>query len=147
MALQAGDALTTHNFALQIDGVTIEYLQSVGEMTDNQDAIEWQEVTPAGKTVTRKLPGATKGGTVTVTRGATQSQAFSQWIKSAKDGNMSAARKNATIIYQDTQGQPVKRINLTNAWCQNITIAGVSADNASVLTEQVTIIYEELAWA
>lgn len=51
MSLQPGDALTSHNFGLQIDGVMVEYLQEVSGLTMEQDVIEYQQVSADGKPV------------------------------------------------------------------------------------------------
>ncbi|MFD7015015.1 phage tail protein [Streptomyces sp. NPDC059161] len=144
MSLQPGDALTTHNFGLQIDGVMVEYLQEVSSLSMEQDVIEYQQVSSAGKPVIKKLPGVKKAGECTVTRGATQSSTFSEWIKQSIDGNMGSARKNASIIMMDYQENPVKRYNLRNAWCTKVEISSVKAGDAAAMTEQVTITFEEL---
>ncbi|MEV5277371.1 MULTISPECIES: phage tail protein [unclassified Streptomyces] len=144
MSLQPGDALTTHNFGLQIDGVMVEYLQEVSSLSMEQDVIEYQQVSSAGKPVIKKLPGVKKAGECTVTRGATQSSTFSEWIKQSIEGNMGSARKNASIIMMDYQENPVKRYNLRNAWCTKVEISSVKAGDAAAMTEQVTITFEEL---
>ncbi|GAA0228477.1 MULTISPECIES: phage tail protein [Cryptosporangium] len=144
MSLQPGDALAAHNFGLQIDGVTVEYLQEVSGLTFEQDVIEYQQVSSDGKPVTKKMPGVAKAGECTVTRGMTESPAFTEWINASMAGDMGNARKNATIMLMDYQNSPVKRYNLRNAWCSRIETSGVRAGDASALTEQVTITYEEL---
>ncbi|GAA2493676.1 phage tail protein [Winogradskya humida] len=144
MTLQPGDALAAHNFGLQIDGVMVEYLQEVGGLSMEQDVIEYQQVSAAGKPITKKMPGVKKAGECTVTRGMTESAAFTQWINESVAGNMSSARKNATIMLMDYQGTAVKRYNLRNAWCSKVETSGVKAGDATALTEQVTIVFEEL---
>jgi phage tail-like protein len=124
--------------------VTVEYLQEVSGLTFEQDVIEYQQVSSDGKAVTKKMPGAAKAGECTVTRGMTESRVFSEWINSSMAGDMGNARKNATIMLMDWQNSPVKRYNLRNAWCSRIETSGVRAGDASALTEQVTITYEEL---
>jgi phage tail-like protein len=57
---------------------------------------------------------------------------------------MASARKNASIILMDYQYNPVKRYNMTNAWCSKVESSGVKAGDASALTEQVTITFEDL---
>ncbi|TXS61051.1 phage tail protein, partial [Streptomyces sp. me109] len=59
-------------------------------------------------------------------------------------GQMSTARKNATIMVMDYQNNPVKRYNMRNAWCSKIDTSTVKAGEASALTETVTITFEEL---
>lgn len=144
MSLQPGDALAAHNFGLQIDGVLVEYLQEVGGLSMEQDVIEYQQVSANGKPVVKKMPGVKKAGECTVTRGMTSSAAFTQWINQSISGNMGSARKNATIIMMDYQNNPVKRYNMRNAWCSKVEASGNRAGDASALTEQVTITFEEL---
>lgn len=60
MSLQPGDALTTHNFGLQIDGIMVEYLQEVSSLSMEQDVIEYQQVSADGKPIIKKLPGVKK---------------------------------------------------------------------------------------
>ncbi|OIV35253.1 phage tail protein [Mangrovactinospora gilvigrisea] len=144
MSLQPGDALTSHNFGLQIDGVMVEYLQSVEGLSMEQDVIEYQQVSANGKPVVKKLPGVKKAGQCTVVRGATQSASFSQWINQSIQGNMGSARKNASIIFMDYMNSPVKRYHLRNAWCSKVDASSAKAGEASALTETVTITFEEL---
>ncbi|EGG48717.1 MULTISPECIES: phage tail protein [Streptomyces] len=144
MDASQGDALTSHNFGLQIDGVMVEYLAKVEGLSIEQDVIEYQQVSAQGRPVTKKMPGVKKAGTCTVVRGRTQSAAFNQWITESVNGNMAMARKNATIMYMDYMNTPVVRYNMRNAWCSKIDISGVTAGEASTLTETVTITFEEL---
>lgn len=144
MSLQPGDALTSHNFGLQIDGVMVEYLQEVSGMSQEQDVIEFQQVSAQGKPVTKKMPGVKKAGDCTVVRGMTQSKAFDEWITQSVSGQMTTARKNASIIVMDYQNNPVKRYNMRNAWCSKIEASTVKAGEAAALTETVTITFEEL---
>src|SRR6185437_10002377 len=103
MAFMNGDSAAAHNFALQIDGVQVEYLAEVGQMQLEQDVIKHVQNNAQGKPVVRMMPGISQGGTVEVTRGQTQSSSFTDWINESLAGNMGAARKNATIIYMDYQ--------------------------------------------
>jgi phage tail-like protein len=144
MSIQPGDALAAHNFGLQIDGVMVEYLQEVGGLSIEQDVIEYQQVSADGKPIIKKMPGVKKAGECTVTRGMTQSASFTQWINESIAGNMQSARKNATIMLMDYQNNPVKRYNLRNAWCSKVETSGVKAGDATALTEQVTVTFEEL---
>ncbi|GAA1976214.1 phage tail protein [Kitasatospora viridis] len=144
MSMQPGDALASHNFGLQIDGVLVEYLQEVSGLSMKQDVIEYKQVTPQGQLVTKKMPGVKQAGECTVVRGMTHSAAFSQWIQESIYGNMSSARKNATIIMMDYTNAPVKRYHMRNAWCSSVEASTVKAGEASALTETISITYEEL---
>ncbi|MFE0107213.1 phage tail protein [Streptomyces sp. NPDC059009] len=144
MSLMQGDSLTSHNFGLQIDGVMVEYLQEVSGLTLEQDIIISQQNTAQGQIDINILPGVQKNGQCTVVRGMTQSSAFTQWINDSISGRMSTARKNASIIMMDYEDNPVKRYNLRNAWCNKIDASSLKAGEAAVLTETVTIVFEEL---
>ncbi|MFE5111334.1 phage tail protein [Streptomyces sp. NPDC056663] len=144
MSLQPGDALTSHNFGLQIDGVMVEYLAEVSGMSMEQDVITYQQNSLNGQSVTKNLPGAKKSGECQVVRGMTQSASFSDWINNSIAGDMTTARKNASIIVMDYMNNPVKRYHLRNAWCSKVEASTVKAGEASALTETVTITFEEL---
>jgi phage tail-like protein len=144
MAFDSGDSVAAHNFGLQIDGVMIEYLQGVSGLSQKQDVIEFKQNSANGKPITRKLPGVAQAGECTVTRGMTQSKAFSDWINSSLKGDMGSARKNASIILMDFQNNPVRRYHLRNAWCSGVDISNPEAGGSSALTEQVSITFEEL---
>lgn len=139
-----GDSLTSHNFGLQIDGVMVEYLQEVNGLTMEQDTIESKQNSADGRPTVKVLPGTKKNGQCTVVRGMTESPAFTEWINQSISGQMSSARKNASIIMMDYEMNPVKRYNLRNAWCSKIDTSTVKAGEAAVLTETVTIVFEEL---
>ncbi|EFL35184.1 phage tail protein [Streptomyces sp. NPDC006372] len=144
MSLQPGDALTSHNFGLQIDGVMVEYLAEVSGLTLEQDVITYQQNSAQGRPEVSLLPGVQKNGQCTVVRGMTQSASFTQWINDSIAGRMATARKNASIIMMDFEDNPVKRYNLRNAWCSKIDTSTVKAGEAAALTETVTIVFEEL---
>jgi len=109
MSLQPGDALTAHNFGLQIDGINIDFIQEISGITMTQDVIEYQQVSAAGKPVIKKMPGASKAGQATVVRGATPNKVWDSWTAASRAGDMGSARKNASILINDFENNPVKR--------------------------------------
>ncbi|BCL29577.1 phage tail protein [Streptomyces aurantiacus] len=144
MSLGPGDSLTSHNFGLQIDGVMVEYLTEVSGLTMEQDVITSMSNTAGGQKETAVMPGVQKSGQCTVVRGMTASPAFTTWINDSIAGQMSTARKNASIIMMDYQNTPVKRYNMRNAWCSKVDASSLKAGEAAALTETVTIVFEEL---
>ena len=144
MGLTNGDSAAAHNFALQIDGVQVEYLSEVGPLQLEQPVITNVQNNPQGHPSVNMMPGISQGGTVSVTRGQTQSSSFTDWINHSLAGDMASARKNATIIYMDYQNNPIKRYDLRRAWCCKVETGGTKAGEAAVLTEQITITFEEL---
>lgn len=144
MSLSPGDSIAAHNFALQIDGVQVEYLAEVSALSLEQDVITYTQNSPNGMPSVKMMPGIQKGGTVMVTRGQSQSSSFTTWINESLAGNMGTARKNASIIFMDYMNNPVKRYDLRNAWCCKIESGAPKAGEATTLTEQVTITFEQL---
>jgi phage tail-like protein len=142
--LSQGDSATVHNFAIQIDGVQVEYLNSISGLSNKQDVIQHVQNTPQGKPVVRKMPGTPQGGEVTVTRGRSQSHDFTEWIKKSLAGDMSNARKHVSIIVMDYEGSEVTRFNLRNAWCCETTYSDMTAGQAQVYEEKITITFEDL---
>lgn len=146
MALNNGDSAAALNFALQIDGVQVEYLSSISGMSNKQDVISHVQNTQQGKPTVRKMPGISQGGEVTVTRGATQSKSFTDWIQKSLKGDIQSARKNVSIIVQDYQGSEVNRYNLVDAWCCEVSYGDLTAGQAQVLEEKVTITFEDMKY-
>jgi phage tail-like protein len=146
MSLSQGDSATVHNFAIQIDGIQVEYLSSISGLSNKQDVIQHVQNTPLGTPVVRKMPGISQGGEVTVTRGRNQSTAFSDWIKTSLAGNMGMARKNVSIIVLDYENNEVARFNLVDAWCCETSYSDMTAGQAQVYEEKVTITYEDLTY-
>lgn len=146
MTLGPGDSATVHNFAIQIDGIQVEYLTSISGLSNKQDVIQHVQNTPNGKPVVRKMPGISQGGEVTVTRGRNQSGSFTQWIQTSLAGDMASARKNVSIIVMDYTGGEVARYNLVDAWCCETSYSDMTAGQAQVYEEKVTITYEDLTY-
>jgi phage tail-like protein len=144
MTTPAGnDSLATHRFGVQLGGITVESVQEISGLTFNQDVVAVPGVTSTGQPFTKKQPGASKGGQVTITRGLDQSSAFTQWInQTMNDGAVQAARQNLTIEVMDTQGNTVRRIDLMNAWASTWEGPGLQAGQSTGATEKVTIEFE-----
>jgi phage tail-like protein len=142
-----GDTLSTHIFQVELGGVAVESVQEVSGLSVEVDAIEVTQVTASGQYLIKKLPGARKGGEVTISRGLDKSSAFSEWIEKVfEQGSVDEARKNISIIITDAKNTPVRRINLENAWVSKWEGPGLKA-GASPATEKVTIVFETIAFA
>ncbi|RKS70945.1 phage tail-like protein [Actinomadura pelletieri DSM 43383] len=144
MPFEKGDSAVSHNFGIQIDGVMVEYVHRVTGLGQRQDVIEFKQNTAQGEPVTAKMPGVPQAGECTIVRAATGSSAFTEWIKKSFEGDMSSARKDATIIMMDYQQNPVRRFNLRNAWCSDQQFDDLEAGGTSPVTETITITYEEM---
>jgi phage tail-like protein len=144
MALPDLDTSVGHSFGLDIDGVMIKQITEVSGLKMEQDVIELKQNSNDGKYMIKKLPGRPKAGEVTLTRGLTSDTSFEKWVKDSRFGKMPDARKGGAIVVFDYEGQPIKRYKLTNAWPKSLEIGTLKAGDTSVLTEKLTITYEEM---
>jgi phage tail-like protein len=144
MALPDMDSSVGHSFGLEFDGITIKSIQEVSGLKLEQDVIELKENTPEGKYVIKKLPGRPKAGEVSLTRGLTGDTSFQKWISNSQFGKMKDARKGGAVIVFDFEGAPIKRYKLVNAWPSSLEIGSLKAGDTSVLTEKLTVTYEQI---
>ena len=144
MPLPDFDSSVGHSFGLEFDGVVIKQISEVSGLKFEQDVIELKQNTNDGKYVIKKLPGKPKPGEVTLTRGLTGDQNFEKWVKNSRIGKMGDARKGGAVIVYDFEGAPIKRYKMTNAWPKGLEIGSLKAGDTAVLTEKLTLTYEQL---
>ena len=144
MGLPDFDSSVGHSFGLEFDGVMIKQISEVSGLKFEQDVIELKQNTNDGKYVIKKLPGRPKAGEVTLTRGLTDDKSFQDWVQKSQFGKMSEARKGGAIMVFDFEGQAIKRYKLKNAWPKTLEVGSLKAGDTSVLTEKITITYEEI---
>ena len=133
-----------HSFGIDVDGIVIKGITEISGLKWEQDVIDLKLNTPDGKYVHNKLPGRPKPADITVSRGLTSDNSFEKWVETSHFGKMSDARKGASIIIFDYEGNEVKRYNLTNAWPKSLEIGAMKAGDTSVLTEKLVISCEEI---
>jgi phage tail-like protein len=143
--MATGDALATHLFGVQLGGYEVESIQEISGLTVEEDVVETLQVTPQGKPIVRKQPGARKGGEVTITRGLDKSSEFTSWIKETlNNGAVDTARQNITIEVKDSTGATIRRIQLMQGWASKWEGPSLKAGDSSAATEQVTVTFEEI---
>ena len=144
MPLPDFDSSVGHSFGLEFQGVVIKQISEVTGLKFDQDVIELKQNTKDGKYVIKKLPGRPKPGEITLTRGLTDDRSFQDWVQKSHFGKMGDARKSGAVIVYDFEGSAIKRYNLTNAWPKGLEIGSLKAGDTSVLTEKLTVTYEEI---
>ncbi|WP_027344151.1 phage tail protein [Hamadaea tsunoensis] len=144
MPIPEGDSAVGHSFGLEFDGITIKSITEVSGLKIEQDVIDLKQNTADGKFEVKRLPGRPKPGEVTLTRGLTADQNFSNWIKSSQFGKMKDARKGGSIIIYDFEGAEIKRYRLVNAWPKSLEIGSLKAGDTSLLTEKLSVTYERI---
>ena len=92
----------------------------------------------------KKLPGKRMPPTVVLKRGKNNSMELWTWHESVLMGDMAAARKSCSLVMYTTDGRPVARYHMENAWPSKIEIGGLQAGASEVLMESVTIVCEHI---
>jgi phage tail-like protein len=144
MALPDLDTSVGHSFGLEVDGITIKQISEVTGLKMEQDVIELKQNMADGKYVVKKLPGRMKAGEVVFTRGLTADNSFEKWVKDSRFGKMGSARKNGVVVVYDYEGSPIKRYKIMRCWPKALEIGTLKAGDTSVLTEKLTVTYEEM---
>ncbi|GCB46894.1 MULTISPECIES: phage tail protein [unclassified Streptomyces] len=143
--MATGDALSTHVFGIQLGGYLVESIQEISGLTVEEEVVEVRQVSPEGKQIIRKQPGARQAGEVTIVRGMDQSSEFTKWInETLNKGAVDAARQNLTIEIKDSELNTVRRIQLMQGWASKWEGPSLSAGDSSPATETVTIVFEEI---
>ena len=144
MALPELDTSVGHSFGLEVDGITIKQISEVTGLKMEQDVIELKQNMADGKYVIKKLPGRMKAGEVVFTRGLTADNSFEKWVKDSRFGKMGSARKNGVVVVYDYEGVAIKRYKIVRCWPKALEIGTLKAGDTSVLTEKLTVTYEEM---
>ncbi|GAA4224026.1 phage tail protein [Actinomadura meridiana] len=144
MSFRKEDSSVSHIFALQIDGVLVDYVHSVSGLEQKQSVIDyWQNDKQGGGRI-GKMPGPVESSDVKVTRATTGNDAFSKWLKDSFEGKMGSARKNITFIQMNHEKQPMRRFNLRNAWCFHREFGDLESGSTTPIEETAHITYEEM---
>jgi phage tail-like protein len=105
-------------FALQIEGffnATFPHVSGLGSETLLKERAE-------GKTVIRKIPGATKWGDIQLKRGIDSDQTMWTWRKMVQDGHIDEARKDGSIVMLNPAGNEIARWNFEFGWPSKVEV-------------------------
>jgi phage tail-like protein len=138
------DALASYHFSVEIDNTEIAQFSELSGITSEIDVIDLKENMRDGKPLIKKLPGARKPPTITLKRAKSASMDLWNWHYAMYQGDVSTARRNGSVVlYSYDQGE-VARYNFLNGWVSKITMGAAKAGANEVLTEECTIVCEEL---
>jgi phage tail-like protein len=138
------DALAGYHFAIEIDGVTIAQFQEVSGITSEVDVIDLKENTKDGKYVIHKLPANFKAPSLTLKRAKNASKDLWDWHEKIRQGKVSDARKNGSVVLDGDDHSEVGRYNFVNAWPSKISMSSLKAGSNEILMEECTIVCEDL---
>lgn len=138
------DALTSHIYQVEIDGITLAQFQEVSGISIERQVIEHRATLPGGAEVIKKEPGPVKYGDITLKRGMTDDDQLYKWIDEVVKGQLDAARRNGSIVQYDTQFGEVNRWNFTNGWPSKWEAPSHKANANEIAVESVTITVEKI---
>jgi phage tail-like protein len=129
-------------FSLLSGGDEIASFAELGTIVSGIDPSELEATTTA-PTRLKKLPGKRTPPTVVLKRGMTKNIELGAWHEAALAGS-SGARKSAELVMFASDGAPVARYHLVNAWPAKLEIGALKAGSSEELTETVTIVSDKI---
>lgn len=137
------DPYRSHNFLVEIDGITRAGFRECTGLETRQAPIEYRE--GSDSTTVHKLPGLVTYANITLRWGITDDPSFWQWRLSAMEGDVQ--RKNGSIVLLDESGQEKLRWNFREGWPSAWVGPTFNATGNEVAIEAVEIAHEGVAKA
>lgn len=137
------EAITASRFSITIDGYEIASFSELQGITTAVDVVDFMESSDK-EVILRKLPGKRTPPTITLKRGKNNSAELWAWHEAVLMGDMMAARKSCSLVMYNSEGKPVARYYLQDAWPSRIEIGSLRAGSNDVLTETVQIVCEHI---
>jgi phage tail-like protein len=135
-----------HHFKLDLGGMETGMLFSAATMPSGTlDVPDFKTVDAGGKPV-NSCGGGTQvtWGPVTLTRGVDSDHQLYDWFKDVREkGVCEDTKKEIKIIAMDSQGETLHTWNIIGAVITTYGMAGADAQTTAILTEQVTIKFED----
>jgi phage tail-like protein len=137
------EAITASRFSITIDGYEIAAFSELQGIQTQVDVVDFMQSSDK-EVMLSKLPGKRTPPTVTLKRGKNNSMELWSWHEAVLAGDMAAARKSCSLVMYNTDGKPVARYHMENAWPAKIEIGGLKAGASEVLMESVTVVCEHI---
>ena len=137
------EAITASRFSITIDGYEIAAFSELQGITTQVDVVDFLQSSDKEVMLT-KLPGKRTPPTVILKRGKNNSMELWSWHEAVLNGDMAAARKSCSLVMYNSDGKPVARYHMENAWPAKIEIGGLKAGASEVLMESVTVVCEHI---
>src|SRR5262245_57147283 len=96
--------MTTFNFAVEIDSVTVAFFKEAKGLTSEVEVITHQVVNEKGKQITQKIAGHTSTGEFTLSKSMDGNKYLSDWFTEVRDGKYETYRRNGSIVMYDPVG-------------------------------------------
>ena len=137
------EPITASRFSITIDGYEIAAFSALKGITTEVKPVQHMESTDK-ELILKKVPGAPDPAVVELERAKTADMALWAWHEAVLQGDIIAARKSCSLVMYGTDGKPVARYHMENAWPSMVKIGALKAGANDVLMETVTIVCEHL---
>lgn len=134
------DPYVNFNFHVELDGITRAAFHEASGFDSTIDIIEHRE--GGENTTTRKVPGLTKHGNITLKWGVTDDRLLDDWHQQAVAGNVE--RKNGSIVVLNRKGDEVARWNFARAWPAKYTLPSFNAEGNDIAIQTLELAHEGL---
>jgi phage tail-like protein len=143
MPLAPGDSAVGYRFLFAIDGIALDSVIDITGLKLEVDKIEAKTQTKDGKFIISHMPGPVKPGEITITRLLTDDKAITDWLTTVMAGDVSGARKTATVQITDLEGTAIKDYEFKGVWVKSIETSGFKAGGNEGMTEKFVLTYTE----
>lgn len=138
----AEDPLVSAWFSLEFQGQVGGAFRECTGLGSENEVVEEKSAGPDGKLILKKIPGRMKYNNITLKRGITSAMDMWKWRKLVEEGKISEARKNGSVVMYSSDGKPVARWDLVNAWPSKLTGPAANATNNEIGIEELEIVHE-----
>jgi phage tail-like protein len=135
------DALSAARFELIIDGHSMAQFTELAEIAAEAGPVEFIETGP-DLPILKQLPGKRRPPTLILRRPRGNDTRLLAWYHASAGQGRTPVKKLCTLAVYNTDGKPVARYHLTDAWPSKLEIGGLKAGSSPVLMETVTMTCE-----
>ncbi|MCY0924151.1 MULTISPECIES: phage tail protein [unclassified Streptomyces] len=135
------DAVVTYQCQVELGGLRVEPLKSVSAITADQEYIDVVSMTQDGSLQWDYVRGVPGWKNVTLTRTVDKSDAFTKWIKDARDNSVSDIERDLILVLVNAKNEAVKKISFSRVHPTSWSGPGVTAGESGVGEETLELRY------
>ncbi len=128
-------------FSVELDNGISGFFTDVGGLAVEVGVVEKTDALK--DTVTRKRPGTTTYGDLSLKRTLSPDKGFWNWAKSIRDGKGDFRTKGAVVLF-DIGGTEIGRWTFENAWPSKWSASDLDVGTDDLMTEEITLTIEFL---
>jgi phage tail-like protein len=137
---QAVSPVNVHHFRLTLAGRDVGGLfRECSGLASETEVIEHRAGDDAGQPFVRKLPGATRWSSITLTRGVDDNRDLWEWRDAVHKGGADAARTDGTIELIDHEGTSIATYAFRQGWPAKYQAAFSATGNVAVEAIEICV--------